>query len=69
MKGKWSGDVDISDGKLQLLYEQYCDRIKSASSLFCPNPADREVVMKGLCQEKSSLEADLDFISESEQLK
>ena len=69
VKGEWSGDVDMSDGKLQSLYEQYCGRIKSASLLGCPNPADREAMIKCLCQEKKSLETDLDFISESKQLK
>lgn len=68
VKGVWSGDVDVNDGKLQLLYEQYCNRRKSASLLGCPNPADREAVIKGLCEEKKNLETDLDFISESKQL-
>ena len=38
---------------------------KSAASLGCPNPANREGVTKDLCQEKECLETDLEFISES----
>ena len=68
LKGEWSGDVDLNDGMLQSLYKQYCGRKTSASLSGCPNPADREAVIKGLCQEKKSLETDFEFISESKQL-
>ena len=68
VKGEWSGDVDLNDGKLQLLYEQYCDRKKSASLLGYPNPADRDAVIEGLGEEKKRLESDMEFITESKRI-
>ena len=33
MRGQWSGDVDLNDGKLNLLQEQYQRRLEEVSHI------------------------------------
>lgn len=65
VKGLWTGDVDLNDGKLPLLYETYTDRKESIKALGLPNPSDRASVIKDLSAEKKHLEEDLNFVTAS----
>lgn len=65
VKGVWTGDIDLNNGKLQVLHKQYTDRRNSIISLGLPDPLDRTSVIADLSQEKSNLEEDLDFITKS----
>lgn len=65
VKGVWTGDVDLNDGKLQLLYKKYTDRKGSILALGLPDPSDRPSVMDDLSREKKCLEEDLSFITSS----
>lgn len=61
MGGVWSGDVDLNDGQLQELYQNYTDRQKFINSLNLGN----DNVCTHLDQEKENLKCDLEFITES----
>ena len=65
MKGVWTGDVDLNDGKLQALYREYTDRKNSILALGLPDPSDRPSVMSDLTREKKCLEEDLSFVTSS----
>ena len=39
VKGEWSGNIDLNDGKLKSLYDQYCDRKKVCRFVRLPKPS------------------------------
>ena len=59
MSGVWSGDVDLNDGQLQVLYQKYKDRQKFITSFVLCND-DRPYLCTQLDQEKESLKCDLE---------
>lgn len=64
MRGQWSGDVDLDDGRLKLLYKEYQQRLAEAKAIGLGERKDHiDVDLNSLLQE---LVEDLEFIHSSE---
>ena len=63
MRGQWSGDVDLNDGRLKLLYEEYQQQLEEAKAIGLGERKDHiDVDLNSLLQE---LVEDLEFIHSS----
>ena len=59
----WSGDVDLADGKLQSLYDEYIERRKFVERLGLDGRQGRWDINIDLATLKSQLKDDMEFIT------
>lgn len=65
MRGEWSGDVDLHDGQLREMFQQYQSRLQFINKIGLDEGRDHSLILTSLQQEKQSLESDLDFLATS----
>ena len=65
MRGEWSGDVDLNDGQLQQLFQQYPSRIEFIKTIGLNDRRDRSCILSDLLLEIESLKNDKEFLSKS----
>ena len=65
MRGEWSGDIDLNDGQLQQMFEQYQSRLQFISAIGLDERRDHGLILTDLKQENQSLENDLEFLAAS----
>ena len=61
-KGEWSGDADLNDGKLKLLYQELQDRLKRISGIGLLERRDRDAIQSDLSTTIDLTVSDLHFI-------
>ena len=62
VRGEWSGDIDLSDGQLQLHYQ---GRLWTIKGIGLKDGRQKGLVVSDLEQEMKLLEDDLDFVVQS----
>ena len=66
VRGKWSGDVDINDGKVAELYQLYQSRQKFCESLGLKEPRTIPHVKAQVQEMRDTISSDLEYISTGE---
>ena len=61
-KGLWSGDVDLNDGHLQLLFQGLQDRLQWIKGIGLKERSDREAIKSDLHTAINNIATDLQFI-------
>ena len=61
-RGEWSGDVDLNDGVLNCLYQQYKDRLKLAAVIGLREHGTQQSINFDLNKMMEQLSDDLTFI-------
>ena len=64
VRGEWSGDIDLSDGQLQQLFQQYQGRLQFINKIGL-DERDHSLILTDVQQVQQSLESDLEFLTES----
>lgn len=64
VRGLWSGDVDLADGKLQIAYKAHKDRLHLLCSIG-ENRQSHASIVNQLRAAKQQLVDDIDFVSSS----
>ena len=68
--GKWKGDIDLNDGELQALYQDYQDKQKVCASLGLEEPRSISSIQFQIeYVRKEILRPDMEFISNGKCLK
>ena len=62
VKGKWSGDVDLNDGKLCNLYQAYQERMQMVSGIGLKERSTTLLIEEDLNLETAALKKDLEFV-------
>ena len=62
MRGEWSGDVDLNDGKLNKLYTDYQNHLKWIDGLGIDNRKDVLTIKEDLRTVQRKLNNDLSFV-------
>ena len=62
VKGQWSGDVDLNDGKLNSLYQAYQQRLQRISGISLKNRSSVDLNEADLNAVFANLKGDLKFI-------
>lgn len=64
VRGEWSGDIDLSDGQLQQMFQQYQGRLQFINKIGL-DERDHSLILTDVQQVQQSLESDLEFLTES----
>lgn len=62
MRKKWSGDVDLNDGKLQEHYASYMEELSFIQNL---DVTDRKKLLEDLCSVSANTVQHLEFVTKS----
>jgi len=62
VSGKWAGDVDVDDGKVDQLYKEVQDRITWVKTIGTANVSVEEI-KKNLLKALKDNSADLEFVT------
>ena len=62
VRGEWGGDVDLADGKLQIMFAKYKDKLKWIGSLGLDERSSVSVIKQDLHELDHLLVADLDYV-------
>ena len=54
MWGEWSGDVDLHDGQLQEMFQQYQSHLQFINKIGLDERRDHSLILTSLQQEKQS---------------
>lgn len=65
LKHEWSGDVDLNDGKLAKLHDEYMIRRKFIESVVINDKRGKPSILSDVQKLKKSLESDITFLSSS----
>ncbi len=65
VRGDWSGDVDLNDGRLQLMFLEYQERLEEIKQFGVGANTEIEVIVAGITHENQTLEDTLAFLTES----
>ena len=65
VKGEWSGDVDLGDGRLQEMFKEYQRRLQMIARIGLKDRRESSVIVADLTQEYALLGNDLEFLLES----
>lgn len=65
VRGEWSGDIDLSDGQLQQMFQQYKDRLQFINKIGLDERRDHSLILTDVQQVQQSLESDLEFLAKS----
>ena len=65
VKGEWSGDVDLGDGRLQEMFKEYQRRLQMMARIGLKDRRESSVIFADLKQEYALLGNDLEFLLES----
>ena len=65
MRGEWSGDVDLNDGQLQQLFQQYQSHMEFIKTIGLNDRRDHSCIISDLLLEIESLKNDVEFLSQS----
>lgn len=63
MKGVWSGDVDLNDGKLQEMYSVYMDRLRFINNIGLSDRDSRQHLADDMDACVNQMSNDITFIS------
>ena len=63
--GKWSGDVDLNNGKLEQLYKNYQEQVRFTESVGLTSRSTPGQVKQDLATILKSIDLDLKFLKES----
>ena len=63
VRGEWSGDVDLNDGKLSSLYQNFKDRMKAASKIGLGENGTQQAIESDLTSSLRQLDDDLIFLN------
>ena len=66
VRGEWNGDVDLNDGAVSHLYNEYKQHLDFVTSIGREKRSDRVSVKKDLCQLKQHMVEDIEFVTKSE---
>ena len=64
VRGEWCGDIDLSDGQLQQMFQQYQGRLQFINKIGL-DERDHSLILTDVQQVQQSLESDLEFLTES----
>ena len=62
VKGEWSGDVDMNDGSLNKLFQEYQGRVEAARKIGLEDRGAQQCIEADLVETLGSLDSDLIFI-------
>ena len=62
VKGEWAGDVDLNDGKLQLLYQKLQNQLQWVEGIGLDHRNSIESITKDLEAVMNDIAADVEFI-------
>ena len=62
---EWSGDIDLSDGQLPQMFQQYKDRLQFNNKIGLDERRDHSLILTDVQQVQQSLESDLEFLAKS----
>ena len=65
VKKEWSGDVDLNDGSVQILHEQYLECLEFLGSVGVGQRRFRETLERDLLKLKNDLMVQLTYLSSS----
>ena len=65
VRGLWSGDVDLNDGKLPKMYSEYTSRLSFIKGMGLSNQHSTEQVVKDLTVCIEEVSKDVTFIANS----
>ena len=65
VKGEWSGDVDLGDGRLQEMFKEYQRRLQMIARIGLKDRRESSVIVADIKQEYALLGNDLEFLLES----
>lgn len=65
MRHEWSGDVDLDDGKVAKLHDEYMTRRKCVDDIGIKERKGRLVLLSDLHKLKRDLESDVIFLTSS----
>lgn len=63
VSGIWSGDIDLNDGKLQLQFDKYQQRLKFVENIGLPPCHKQEQICQDLIQVDHEITVDISFIT------
>jgi len=63
VSGKWSGDVDLNDEKVQLQFHKYQQRLKFVENMGLPPRHKQEQICQDLRQVENEITVDISFIT------
>ena len=63
VSGNWNGDVDLNDGKLQLQFDNYQQRLKFVENIGLPPRHKKEQVSLDLRHVENEIILDVSFIT------
>ena len=63
MRGEWSGDIDLNDGKLSNLYQNFKDRMKAASEIGLKENGTQQAIESDLTSSLRQLDDDVIFLN------
>ena len=66
VRQKWSGDVDLNDGKLEKYYVAYLSRLRFVSGLGLGYRMDRVILADDLKEIQQQLQLNKDFVTKGE---
>ena len=69
VRGEWSGDVDLNDGKLQKMFSDYQNHLKWIAGLGLDDRHDIETIKQDLIEVQRRLNNDLSFINSGRHLQ
>ena len=65
MRGEWSGDIDLGDGQLQQMFQQYKGRLQFINKIGLDERRDHSLILTDVQQVQQLLESDLEFLAKS----
>ena len=61
VSGRWNGDIDLNDGKLELQFEKYQQRIKFVENVGLPPHDKKEQIYRDLRHMENEVALDISF--------
>ena len=66
VSGRWNGDIDLNDGKLELQCEKYQQRINFVENIGLPPRHKKEQIYQDLTHMKNEVIQDISFTTKGQ---
>ena len=67
VRGEWNGDVDLNDGAISHLYNEYQQHLDFVTSIGGEKRSDHVSLKNDLCRLKQHMAEDIEFVTKSKQ--
>ena len=65
VRGEWSGDIDLNDGKLHQMFLEYQGHLESIKEIGLSDSREVEPIVLDLTREKQKMEEELELLTSS----